>query len=94
MVSRGDGGGVGEEYLRFLVAHAAGEIAVRGADTLEARLFEVAKRIHGTAEARGAAGGFRLAHPGTIQVCLGRSSPESALFKLSVTSSRAAQLCR
>src|SRR6266576_1286214 len=60
-----DGRGAGEKYLRFLVAHAAGEITVRGADAFEAGFVDAPKRVHRPAEARGATGVLRHLHTGT-----------------------------
>src|ERR1017187_1156326 len=66
----------GEEHLRFLVAHAAGEIAVRRADALYAGLVDAAKRVYRAAETRGAPGVFRHLHAGVHEdVPDGRVAP-------------------
>ena len=51
-----------QEYLGVLVAHAAGEVPVRGADAFERRVHPP-KRVHRAAQARGAAGIFGHLHP-------------------------------
>ena len=51
-----------EKHLRFLVAHATGEIAIRRADAVDARFVDATERVHRTTEARGATGIFRHLH--------------------------------
>src|ERR1043166_1778318 len=59
----GDGGGRCQENMGFLMAHATREIPVGGADALE-RCVDAAERVHGPAEAGGAAGVFSHLHAG------------------------------
>src|SRR5438477_5375374 len=58
--------GGGQKHLRFLVPHAAWEIAVGGADALHRRV-DPAELVGRSAQARGATGVFGHFHPGIHQ---------------------------
>ena len=61
--ARRDGRGRGQEHLRFLVAHAAGEITVRGADALHG-CVHAAEGVHRAAQTCGATGVLGHLHSG------------------------------